>query len=48
MEQVDYQFCVVKDCDANFGKLRELCKGQSRPPKRKTFVDCQRKLPGEM
>jgi len=43
LEKTDYQFCIVKDCDPNFSKLRLLSKGFIRPPKRKTFTDCQRK-----
>ena len=49
LEEVDWQFCLSRGCDANYTKLRELCKGsRQKPCKRLTFTDCQRKNPEEL
>ena len=48
MEEVDYSFCLVSNCDTNYRKLRDLTKGIKKAVKRKTFTDCARKTPDEV
>lgn len=44
----DYSFCIFKDCDSKYEKLREYLRGIKKPCKKGTFTDCQRKSPEEM
>ena len=48
LEQVDYCFCLVSNCDSNYRRLRDLTKGVKKALKRKTFTDCARKTPEEV
>ena len=49
LDEVDWNFCLAKTCDANYAKLREFCKNCKRKPcKTGTFTDCARKTPDEL